>query len=242
MASPANGPVPAVQRWRLVVSRARTAPDLGGRELTEAWLSGLVAQGVPIATSGAATPKPRIAFGASLAAGMEAQGELVDIALSERWPIWRARVAFASAVPAGWQLIDLEDVWIGAPALPASVAAADYSIVVRSEGGNADRGDPAALDPIAVDDACAALLEATALPRTRPKGGSTVNYDLRPLLLDVRVGATGPPLSIAVRTRIHPELGAGRPEEVIGALGDALGIALESIDIVRQRLILADDL
>jgi hypothetical protein len=44
-----------------------------------------------------------------------------------------------------------------------------------------------------------------------------------------------------VRTRIHPELGTGRPEEVVAALGDRLGRALEARTVVRERLILAED-
>jgi radical SAM-linked protein len=244
---PATAPPPAVQRWRLTVSRAKVGPDLAGRELTAAWLSGLAEQRVPVAWTGGATPRPRIAFGAALPAGTEAHGELVDIALLERWPIWRMRTAITAALPAGWQLVDLADVWVGAPALPASVAAADHAIAIRRAPAGPDRGmadddTTAGLDPRAVEDACTALLEATALSRTRPKGGSIVTYDLRPLLVGVHLARPGPPLTISVRTRIHPELGTGRPEEVVGALGDALGIPLEITDIVRERLILAEDI
>ena len=97
------------------------------------------------------------------------------------------------------------------------------------------------VDADAVAAAAQALLAAPTLPRVRSKGESSVPYDLRPLLADVVDRGAGPPVALRVRGRIHPELGVGRPEEVIAALGDALGRALEVRGIVRERLILADD-
>ena len=47
---------------------------------------------------------------------------------------------------------------------------------------------------------------------------------------------------VRVRTRIHPEMGSGRPEEVIAALADAWGTDMERIETVRERLVLTDDL
>ena len=76
----------------------------------------------------------------------------------------------------------------------------------------------------------------------RMKGTSVVHYDLRPLLLDIRVVVGGPPARLRVRTVFHPELGTGKPAEVVAALGDMAGAALDIGSIVRERLILADEL
>ena len=65
-------------------------------------------------------------------------------------------------------------------------------------------------------------------------------YDLRPLLLDLGVSA-GPPAIVVCRTRLHPELGSGRPEEVILALAAQAGVELNPIEVIRDRLLLADD-
>jgi hypothetical protein len=69
-----------------------------------------------------------------------------------------------------------------------------------------------------------------------------VAYDLRPLLVDRAVAEAGPPTVIVARTRFHPELGTGRPEEVVAALGDALGAPIDVASVVRERLVLADEL
>ena len=133
-------------------------------------------------------------------------------------------------MPAGWRLVDLYDVWLGAPALAGQVVAADYRIelgAVRAAGAPArPRG---------------ARRPRERFPRERQKGGGTVDYDLRPLLVDVEVVGIGPPVASDARTRFHPVLGTGRPEEVVAALGDRLGERLAGTAVVRERLLLADE-
>lgn len=222
------------QRWRLVLARDAGAPAQRQRELTDAWEAAIRAAGLPLAWSEGVTPRPRIAFGAPLPTGMAARGELIDIVLAERWPIWRVREALAPHVPTGWRVVDLQDVWLAGPPLAGRVAAADYRIVLGA--------GPGAPDADAVARAGASLLAATCLERDREKGGGTVRYDLRPLLVDVRVAEAGPPIVIVARTRFHPELGTGRPEEVVAALAEVVGHPLTVVAIERERLLLVDDL
>jgi hypothetical protein len=40
---------------------------------------------------------------------------------------------------------------------------------------------------------------------------------------------------------IDPNRGAGRPEEVLAALGDAIGEPLRPVRVVRERLVLVGD-
>jgi hypothetical protein len=78
------------------------------------------------------------------------------------------------------------------------------------------------------------------------------SYDLRPLLISIHSSggaATAKPgeehpkhVVIGLRTRIHPELGSGRPEEVLAALADEAGIPLEAVEMVRERLVFAEEL
>lgn len=200
------------------------------RELTDGWTEAIESAGLPLSRAEGARPRPRISFGAPLPVGMPAEGELIDIVLTERWPVWRVREALTARIPPGWRLLDVQDVWLGGPPLPGRVAAADYRITLDGE-----------VAPDALAGAARALLEADRLPRERAKGGSTVTYDLRPLLIAVRIADPGPPVVVAVRTRFHPELGSGRPEEVVAALSDRIGTPLAAAGIVRERLVLAED-
>ena len=221
------------QRWRLVVGRGPEAEALSQRDVGEAWVAAVEASGLPAMPGPSDPPRPRLAFGAPLPIGMTAEAELIDLVLAERWPRWRVREALEPVLPLGWRLLDLSDVWLGGPALAGLIAAADYRITLGAEDGLA------ASD---VTSAATTVLAASTLPRQREKGGGLVDYDLRPLVVAIDVADPGPPVVIRVRTRFHPSLGTGRPEEVVAALGDALERPLVASATVRERLVPADEL
>lgn len=217
------------QRWRLVLARSAEAPRLAGRELADAWESALEGSGLPLHRPAGRT-RARVAFGAPLPVDIAAEGELADIVLTEFVPTWLVRQALSDRLPDGWRLVDLYDVWLNRSPLAGQVAAADY----RIDLGDADAGS------IAV--AAESLLAAAHLPRERPKRAATLTYDLRPLVANVAVLDPGPPLLVRARTRFHPELGTGRPEEVVAALAALAGTPLAIGSIIRERVLLADEL
>jgi hypothetical protein len=219
------------QRWRLTFARA--AHDDGtaaiGREYSAMWEAALAASGLPVVTN--ESGRPRMALAAPLPAGMGADEERADVWLTERLPAWQVRACLIPHLPDGHTLVWLEDMWLGAPALPGRVAAADYRAGL---GGS--------VDITAVAAAARRLLESEKLPRERAKAGGVRSYDLRPLLVSVAVGSVDARPVLRIRTRIHPELGRGRPEEVIAALCEELGSALEVESIARERVVLSDEL
>ena len=222
-------PPPPRQRWRLVLARSADAPALAGRDLADAWGAALDASGLPVFRAPGKV-RARLAFGAPIPVGLVAEQELADILLTELLPVWQVREALVAHLPAGWRLLDLHDVWLGGQALAAQVAAADYRI------------DVGAADSKAIGAAIETVLRARELPRQRQKGGSAVTYDLRPLLVGLGVAAAGPPVLLRTRTRFHPVLGTGRPEEVVAALGDVAGMPLVIGSVVRERLVLANEM
>ena len=221
-------PSVARQRWRLVLARDAGPEAVTGRELAETWDDAIEETGLPVHRP-AGRSRARIAFGAPVPAAMALERELADLVLSEFVPRWRVREALERRLPAGWRLVDLYDVWPGAPALAGQVVAADYRFELEEQ------------DPGAVASAAANLLASDHLPRQRRKGTDTVEYDLRPLLAEVAIASAGPPVVVRARTRFDPVLGTGRPEEVVAALGDRLGVDLQPRWIVRERVLLADD-
>jgi radical SAM-linked protein len=219
------------QRWRLTFTRDadRTYPT--GREYIGLWEAALTASGLPIAMTDAG--RVRFALAAPLSSTMAGLGELADVWLLERLPTWRVRRAVEPVLPSGHVLAQIEDVWLGAPALAGRVAAADYLVTLR---GRPDRR--------AVAAACERLMAADRLIREREKGGGMKSYDLRPLVVAIEVvgGEDAQAVVLRLRTRIHPELGAGRPDEVIAALAELAGGELEADAVVRERIVLVDDL
>ena len=224
----------ARQRWRLTFGRtaAVDGETPAGRDYISAWEAALIESRLPVAVTDAG--RLRFALGAPLPARTAGLAELADIWLTRRLAAWQVREAIERSLPPGHELVALEDVWLGAPALAGRVAAADYLVTL---GGEA---------PADLDAACARLMAADSLVRERAKAGGVKAYDLRPLLIAVEAadggGGTRGPVSVRIRTRIHPELGSGRPEEVIAALGDELGATLEPVATIRERVLLTDDL
>jgi hypothetical protein len=217
----------------MTVARDPVDADRVGRVVLDAWQACLVRSGLPIAGLEVTNGRARFAIAAPLPAMAGGVAELIDLWLLERLPTWRVREALASRLPNGYRWVRAEDVWLGEPPLPGQVAASDWRIELVGGAGPA-------LDAQRVGRAAGDLLAAATIPRTRLKAGVEKHYDLRPLILDLAV-EPGLRVTLHVRTRIDPELGSGRPDEVLAALGEAAGAPLEAASIVRLCLLLAGD-
>jgi radical SAM-linked protein len=206
-------PGPARQRWRIVYRRTEAAADRPQRSLETAWREALEASGLPLAPTGPGSDRPKVLFGPPIPVGAIGERELIDVFLRERVGAAAVRARLAAVVPDGCELVEVYDVWVGAPALLAAVAAADYRVELAVE--------PAVVEPAVgvLSAAAARLLAAEALPRTRIRGHRARAYDLRPMLLGLAVRAAGPDrVALIMRLRVDPAAGAGRPDEVVRAL------------------------
>lgn len=222
-------PLPAAlsrQRWRIVFGRPSASSDRTHRELAEEWTGRLIDAGLPLARP-EGRPRPPLAFAAPLPVRMAAAGEYADLLLADRLPVRTVREIVAASMPAELTMIDLFDVWLGAPALAAILTAADYRVTMT----------PPPPDVAALAEAAGRLLERPRIERERDRAGRAVRYDLRPLVETI---VPDTPLGLRIRTLFHPERGAGRPEEVLAALAEVLGQPIDVQAIVRERLILDD--
>jgi radical SAM-linked protein len=198
---------------------------------TRSWPELLSPTGLPIAGEGAG--RGRVVPAAPLPTGVAGEREVVDLYLVERLPARAVRAAVTAALPNGLALVDLQDVWVGAPSAPAAVVAADYRVLLA--------GSPRWV----VEGAVLALLGAATLPRERRREKKTTAYDLRPLILDLAVRASDVSgATLAMRLR-HTSDAMGRPEEVLAALGEPpappLSVPLAVRSVVRERLVMVDD-
>jgi len=216
------------QRYRIAFARDAIGAALAQRDTIEAWEAAVTAAGLPVQHHGAGL-RPRLVLGAPLPVGVLGRRELFDVFLVERRPVSELLERLRAAAPAGHTIVDAWDVWLGEPALPGRLAAAEYRIEL-------DR--PPGWETLA--DAVGALLEARSLPRSRARGGATAGYDLRPFIDSIALEPERSD-SLCVTMTIDPNRGAGRPEEVLAALGDAIGEPLRPLRVVRERLVLAGD-
>jgi hypothetical protein len=188
---------------------------------------------LPLPRGEGTRPRSPLTFAAALPVGVAVERDLADLLLAERLTVWMVRDAVVRAAPEGIKVTDLHDVWLGGRPLPAIAAGADYRMTIEPAS------DPG---PEPLRRAAAQLLAAATIPRERAKGGGSVGYDLRPLLATIEVSDGAGPRTILARTRFHPERGAGRPDEVLGALGDLVGCRLVAGATVRERVILAEEM
>jgi len=232
---PVAPPAEPRQRWRVRFRRRPDAPALPQREQLAAWEEAVTTSGLPLAGLDLPAPRPRLVFAAPLGVGVAAEGELVDLILVERRTVAEVRARLTGTLPAGHELIDVHDVWLGEPSLSGRVAAAEYRVELAATPDLPDRG--------ALEEAFDRLLDATTLPRIRDKGGRPVAYDLRPLLAAASVlpAAADAPVRLRIRTKFDPERGVGRPEEVLAALSELVGVPLDAASIVREGVILVGE-
>ncbi len=215
------------QRWRLAFARDEEARYLSHLDAAHLWERSLRRGRVPVAMSEGFSPRPRLIFGAPLPLGMLAEHDLADLFVSERLTRRDMRLRLEAGMPRGYRLIDLRDEWVGAPALATELAAADYRLTLL--GAEAGRLRTASLE----------LLGADALPRERRREKKVTAYDLRPLLLALEVREADQAdeavegserAGIWMRLRHSQDRGSGRPEEVVAALGDRLGLTVLGLD------------
>jgi len=238
--------VEPVQRWRIAFSRGAPTLELGPPEINRAWEDAIASADIPVVMSAAARPRPRLTFAAPLPPGRVAEHDLADLVLSERWPISRLRSALGAALPPGFGIVELYDVWLGAPSITAALAAVSTRGTIRGASLPDAR------------DAAQTLLAAGRLERTRAKGAEQRQaYDLRPLILELEAGEVlaaaasvsavpatepGAPTSIVrMLLRSSSDGPSGRPDEVIAALGEVVGHELELVEQVRERLWTSDE-
>ena len=218
------------QRWRLVFARGEEARYLSHLDAVTQWERALRRGNVPVATTEGFNQRPRIIFAAPLQLGMLAEHELADLYLSERVTAPDLRARLAAGVPAGYRILEVHDVWTGAPAIAPQLEAADYRMTLFGA------------EPAKLASAAALLMAATELKRIRQRERRSVAYDLRPLILELRAGDANDGVEHVLRTeniseeestiwmrlRHTQDRGSGRPDEVVAALAGELGLAVDA--------------
>jgi radical SAM-linked protein len=212
------------QRWRIVFARDEDAQYLSHLDSVKAWERSFRRGEIPVAVSEGFNPRSKLVMAAPLQLGMLAEHELADLYLADKLTAADLRTRLVGSMPRGYRVVDLFDVWIGAPALAPQLVAADYRLVLL----NVKQAD--------LEGAVTRFMASAQVLRERKRGAKLAEYDLRPLVLDARTtdiasvasdaAADEPAVGLWLRLRHSQAQGTGRAEEVVAALAEDSGLAL----------------
>lgn len=213
-----------LQRLRISYAKLGALRYTGHLDLQRVWERALRRAGLPLAYSQGFNPQPRLHMALALPLGISSECELLDVWLEESADLQHVAAALNAVLPSGLRVHTLQNVSLREPALQNVVSACEYRADLLETPPGYD-----------LESAVSGLLAAENLPRRwRDK-----DYDLRPLVEDLRILAGPQPGVVAsLWMRLAARAGAtGRPEETLAALGlDPLAARLH-----RQRLILAGE-
>jgi radical SAM-linked protein len=209
------------QRVRLTFAKGEALTYISHLDLARTWERVFRRAGLPVAHSQGFNPRPRFQIAAALPVGVTGRAEVLDVWLTESLDPEEVLERLRASSPRGLDLLSAIEVDLREPSLQSQMRAADYQAVVRSTE---------TVDSIATR--VQALLELPAVPRQRRHKGRWQTYDLRPLIHSVTVGQglDGEQI-LAMRLQASPQ-GAGRPDEVL----DALGLSLAPHSLERTNL------
>lgn len=198
-----------VQRLRFQYRIAGPASALGRRELIAAWERALKEAGLSLAYSEGKRPAPQISIGALLPLGVTSEAELLDVFLSERADPRQAPAALAPRLPPGVEVLAAQEVGLAAPSLQSLIRWAEYEALVPAGGLPWDE----------VAARVQRLLQADAFPAEYRRETKVRHYDLRPLVLALRLaeGERDGCFVLRMRLRAEPEM-TGRADQVLLAL------------------------
>lgn len=198
----------AVQRIHIRFAAEGPLKYVSHLDLMRVWERVFKRARLPLATSHGFSPRPKIALAAPLAVGVTSEAELLDVLLTERVDPAETMRRLSSELTPGLRVLELSEGPLKQASLQSMLRVACY--VVEADDSRSQIEWQAAIDQ---------LMAQEEIPWSHQRGKETKSYDLRPLILEVSlIGVADGAATLSMRLR-NDERGAGRPEQVMLALG-----------------------
>lgn len=198
----------AVQRLQIRFAAEGPLRYVSHLDLMRVWERVCKRAGLPLAMSRGFSPRPRIALAAPLAVGATSEAEIIDLLLTYRVDLQATMRALSAELTPGLRIIEVCEGPLKQASLQSMLRAASYEVDVPDRRSRDEWQQ-------AIDD----LLAREEVPWSHQRGKETKCYDLRPLILAIRlVEVEHSSARLEMRLR-NDERGAGRPEQVAPADG-----------------------
>jgi radical SAM-linked protein len=198
-----------VQRLRLTFVRGDEARELSHREIMRALEQAMREAGLPLAYSEGRRPTAQISIGAPLPLGATSACELADIFLSERMDPACFVAALRGGLLPGLEALSAQETGLELPALQTQLRWTEYEVDVPRGGRSVED----------IRHAISDILAARSLPWEHRRETKVLRYDLRPLVLGLRLEAEGDEgYRLVMRLRVDQQR-SGRADQVVAALG-----------------------
>jgi radical SAM-linked protein len=208
-----------MQRIRLVYSKGDELKFTGNLDMMKVWERTFRRAGLKIAYSQGFHPQPKIHQALPLPLGFTSQNDLLDFWLDSDENLGKISKKLERALQPGITVQEYQVVPAALKPLQTLVTSAEYLVRMETESIHAD-----------LTERIEKLLRQNECLRER-RGKQ---YDLRPLIESLQIDKDD--TSSLLMTLAARPGATGRPEEVL----DALGIAMQDIEIMRSGMILSE--
>ena len=194
------------QRLRFRYRITSEARGLGQRDLARAWEEAVVAANLPLAHSEGKRSGALIQIAVALPQGVTSDGELADVFLERAVDPVAALAGVKKTMRPGVEAMSIEEVGVGGRSLQALLRWAEYDVRVPSNGLSAED----------LRRRISALLDASSVPAEHQREKKVRKYDLRPLVLDIRLeGVEDGAFRLLMRLRAEQEMTARADQTVL---------------------------
>jgi radical SAM-linked protein len=210
-----------MNRLRIRFKRGQEIKFISHLDLIRLWQRAFRRAGVMLAYSEGFNPHPRLSLAAPMALGVTSEAELMDVYIIH--PV--SNQVFAAMLnpqlPGGLEIVQVYPMFLEAPTLQAQMRFVEYEVKVKATDGEA------------LKQGIDTLLSSESIPWQHQRDIGIKSYDLRKLVDSLCLEYYGDGMAILRMKLRCDSAGAGRPEQVVKALG------LDNpVSIHRTRLIL----
>ena len=198
---------PPVRRLRMKYTKGEPLRYASHLDMMRVWERAFRRAGLPVAHTQGFNPRPRIGMACPLPTGVTSRAELLDVFLTEPLDAGEVSLKLNGTLPAGVEVLSVQEVGLSLPALMALPAMVEYQSRVRWSG------TPESLEAI-----LQGWMAQPSVIRERTRKDRKDTYDLRPLVESLwLIGRIGEEWALGMRLRSGPN-GTGRPDETLKAL------------------------